>query len=188
MNREVKEAVTRTSLTYHRLIDSHMTAKDKTNLNEWAQWKGYLYLVKSEVYSCVWCSDVVSSGSGGWRHVKAHLNDAPPGCHHSYIPCTLLAKPLVGVGVVRFFSCQTVCLFNITARVSGRVLVCEVLFHRIKTCGASAVFLSFYQSQQRKKMMWLYIFGFTSWWNQTWHAFAERPNRVVIIEPKEWGR
>lgn len=57
------------------------------------QWN--LYLAKSEMYSCFWFGEVVSSGISWSRceHVNAHLNDAPPGHSLSYVLHTL-ATPI----------------------------------------------------------------------------------------------
>lgn len=138
MNREVKESVTHTSLTYQWLRGRRMMSgkrQQTQNLDEWAQWGGLLYLVKSDAYSCVWSSEVVSSGSGGWRHenVKAHLCDAPPGCHLSYVVfANTWPSPWVGVvckilAVVFFFMQHSLFFLNRFKRIYCKFLLCPSL-------------------------------------------------------------
>lgn len=156
MNREVKEAVKRTSLTYQTLIDSHMTAKDKETKSE-LEWISATkrISVPCEVRGVLLCLVQWSSILRQWRVETWECESSPEWCSTWMSPLlyslhTFGQAPfVVRVGVVyNFFFLVRLFVHSIQHL---EFFVREVLFHGIKTCGVSVVsYLFICRSRGRK--------------------------------------
>lgn len=149
MNREVKKADMHTSLTYQRqtVMWQQKTNRPSSNLNEWAQRREYLYLVKCtplsgsvKLYSQPVEGGDMSMSMFTW--MMLHLDVT------SLISLCTLGQPPFGVGVV--FKVKLVFLARLFVYLIYINFSKCLLIHRIKAsvrciCGL----LSFYLLEQR---------------------------------------